>query len=83
MTMEEILGSPFNHEYTLQIDTEEMETTKKKKKNDLALWILLQEDLEKEMALLTKNFKKFLKKRVRGSSSRRQEENLKIEKYKN
>lgn len=82
MTMEELLWSPINYEHTLQIDTKKMETTKKKKK-DLALWILLQEYLDKEMNLLTRSFKKFLKERVRGSSSRRQEEDFKIEKYKN
>lgn len=57
-----------------------METTKKNK--DLALKILMNyEDdddaLDEKITFFVRNFKKFLKKRVRGTSSRRQGENEK------
>lgn len=46
----------------------------KKNKKDLAIMILMQEedeDLDEGMALLTRNFKRFLKKKVGANPSRR------------
>lgn len=76
MTMEELLCSLITHEHYLQMNKEEMETTKKKKQ-DLALQILMQEENDNfgdEMTFPTLNFKKFLKNKVGGFSSRRQNE---------
>lgn len=48
-----------------------------KKNMDLDLRILMQEvdeDLDEEMALITRNFKKFFRKKIGADTSRRQEE---------
>lgn len=73
MTMKKLLGSFITHEHTLNIDKEEIETTKKKKKN----WPFessCKKRMMTLMTLLTRNFKKFFKNRVGGSSPRMQEE---------
>lgn len=67
MTMDELLGSLIIHEYTLQMDKEDMETTKKK---DLALRILMQEEDDD----LDEEWEKNLKNRVGSSTLRRHEE---------
>lgn len=76
MTMEEIVGSFITHEHTLQMDKEEMENNKKKMK-DLALKILMRgqkDDLDEETTFITRNFKRFLRKKVRLPTSRRHED---------
>lgn len=74
MTMEELVGSLITYEHTLQIDKEEIENNKKKKK-DLALMILMQgerDNFVEKMAFVTKNFQRFLRNKVGASTSRRQ-----------
>lgn len=66
MSMEELLGTLIPHGHTLEIDKEDVETNKKKNK-DIAFKILMQEkdeDLDEGMALLPRNCKRFLKKKV-------------------
>lgn len=74
MTMEELVGSLITYEHPLQIDKEEMDNNKKKKK-DLARLIPMQGEkdyLDKKMAFITRNFKRFLRKKVEASTSKRQ-----------
>lgn len=71
MTMEELVESLIIHEHTLQMN-KEVENNKQKK--DLVLKILMQSDegdLDEEMTLITKNFKKFLCNKVGVSTSRK------------
>lgn len=59
ITIEELLGSLITLEHTLKRDQKEKEIDKKKKK-DLALQVLLDND-EEDTTLLTRRFKNFLK----------------------
>lgn len=59
ITTEELLGSLITLEHTVERDQKEKEIDKKKKK-DLALQVLLDND-EEDTTLLTRRFKNFLK----------------------
>lgn len=59
ITIEELLGSLITLEHTLKRDQKEKEIDKKKKK-DLSLQVLLDND-EEDTTLLTRRFKNFLK----------------------
>lgn len=79
MTIEKLLGSIITSKHTLQIDRKEVEVNKKMKE-DLTLRIVMQEedeDLDEEMVLLTRNIKRFVKKKGRVTSPRRQEDEKK------
>lgn len=75
MMMEELLGSFVTHDHTLQTERAKVDIKKKKKKKKkvLAIKIIMQEE-DEGMTLLTRNFKRFLKKRMRATSFRRQED---------
>lgn len=75
MTMEELAGSLITHKHTKQMDKEEAEN--KKTKKDLILKILMQgeeDNHDEEKALIIRNFKSFLRKKMGGPTSRKNDD---------